>query len=65
MQTCIQCDNIINNKMVTDNSKATWLLTTMNITSQDMFDRDFNELREELQTEVLVEMIANRDFKGL
>ena len=51
--------------MVTDNSKATWLLTTMNITSQDMFDRDFNELREELQTEVLVEMIANRDFKGL
>ena len=51
--------------MVTDNSKATWLLTTMNITSQDMFDRDFNELRKELQTEVLVEMIANRDFKGL
>ncbi len=50
---------------ITDREKATWLLTTMNITSNELFDRDFDELIKKHQTTVLVDMIENRYFKGL
>ena len=51
--------------MATDQEKAGWLRMTMDITANELFDRDFNELIKRHQQTVLVEMIENRDFKGL
>ena len=50
---------------VTDQEKASWLRMTLDIRSNELFDRDFNELIEKHQTTVLVKMIEMRDFKGL
>ena len=51
--------------MITDKEKAGWLMMTMDITAQHLFERNYDELKPTLQAEVLVEMIENRDFKGL
>lgn len=51
--------------MASDLEKASWLRQTMDITANEMFDRDFDELIKKHQISVLVEMIENRDFKGL
>ena len=61
------CDNInvIRINMITDKEKAGWLMMTMDITAQDLFERNYDELKPTLQAEVLVAMIENRDFKGL
>ena len=49
----------------TDKDKASWLMMTMDITSQELFERDYKELIPRHQNTVLVTMIENRDFKGL
>ena len=51
--------------MATDLEKANWIKMSMDIISQELFERDFNELIERHQLTVIVQMIENRDFKGL
>ena len=51
--------------MATDYEKANWIKMSMDIISQELFERDFNELIEKHQLTVIVQMIENRDFKGL
>lgn len=51
--------------MVSDKEKAEWVMNSMDIRANDLFDRDFGSLIHKHKITVIIDMIEHRDFKGL